>query len=113
MIAPLFPLDITTGFYCSLKLHEGVVRDVEQQQRRKHENRYRVQQQIDITKQLKQMQVVQEEAKNREENGTPSDIAKPLKQMQEEAKNHNDNATPLDTKRQKIRSESDNPPSSS
>ncbi|EDW03989.1 protein PET117 homolog, mitochondrial [Drosophila grimshawi] len=35
------------------KLHQGVLRDVEQQQRRKHENRYTLQQQIDITKQLK------------------------------------------------------------
>ncbi|TDG44490.1 hypothetical protein AWZ03_009068 [Drosophila navojoa] len=35
------------------KLHEGVLRDVEQQQRRKHENRYALQQQIDMTKQLK------------------------------------------------------------
>ncbi|KAH8403044.1 hypothetical protein KR222_003748 [Zaprionus bogoriensis] len=39
-----------------LKLHEGVLRDVEQQQRRKHENRYSLQQQIDITKQLKKME---------------------------------------------------------
>ncbi|XP_022227858.2 protein PET117 homolog, mitochondrial [Drosophila obscura] len=36
-----------------LKLHEGVIRDVEQQQRRKHENTYSLQQQIDMTKQLK------------------------------------------------------------
>ncbi|XP_020800764.1 protein PET117 homolog, mitochondrial [Drosophila serrata] len=36
-----------------LKLHDGVLRDVEQQQRRKHENTYALQQQIDITKQLK------------------------------------------------------------
>ncbi|EDW64036.1 protein PET117 homolog, mitochondrial [Drosophila virilis] len=35
------------------KLHQGVLRDVEQQQRRKHENRYNLQQQIDMTKQLK------------------------------------------------------------
>jgi len=39
-----------------LKLHQGVLRDVEQQQRRKHENTYALQQQIDITKQLKSMQ---------------------------------------------------------
>ncbi|KAH8392287.1 hypothetical protein KR215_005008 [Drosophila sulfurigaster] len=39
-----------------LKLHQGVIRDVEQQQRRKHENRYTLQQQIDITKQLKAME---------------------------------------------------------
>lgn len=32
------------------------MRDVEQQQRRKHENRYSLQQQIDITKQLKKIQ---------------------------------------------------------
>ncbi|XP_017046315.1 protein PET117 homolog, mitochondrial isoform X1 [Drosophila ficusphila] len=36
-----------------LRLHDGVLRDVEQQQRRKHENTYSLQQQIDITKQLK------------------------------------------------------------
>ncbi|XP_016985662.1 protein PET117 homolog, mitochondrial [Drosophila rhopaloa] len=36
-----------------LRLHDGVLRDVEQQQRRKHENTYTLQQQIDITKQLK------------------------------------------------------------
>ncbi|EDV57212.1 protein PET117 homolog, mitochondrial [Drosophila erecta] len=36
-----------------LRLHDGVLRDVEQQQRRKHENTYALQQQIDITKQLK------------------------------------------------------------
>lgn len=36
-----------------LKLHDGVLRDVERQQRRKHENTYTLQQQIDITKQLK------------------------------------------------------------
>ncbi|EDW76140.1 uncharacterized protein Dwil_GK15299 [Drosophila willistoni] len=40
-----------------LKLHEGVIRDVEQQQRRKHENTYTLQQQIDITKQLKAREV--------------------------------------------------------
>lgn len=33
-----------------------MLRDVEQQQRRKHENRYSLQQQIDITKQLKKIQ---------------------------------------------------------
>ncbi|KAM7351370.1 protein PET117 homolog, mitochondrial [Cochliomyia hominivorax] len=38
------------------KLHEGVVRDIERQQRRKTENTYVLQQQIDLTKQLKQMQ---------------------------------------------------------
>eukprot|EP00099_Drosophila_melanogaster_P017607 NP_608516.1 uncharacterized protein Dmel_CG11562 [Drosophila melanogaster] len=36
-----------------LRLHDGVLRDVEQQQRRKHENTYTLQQQIDMTKQLK------------------------------------------------------------
>ncbi|XP_013110732.1 protein PET117 homolog, mitochondrial [Stomoxys calcitrans] len=38
------------------KLHEGVVRDVERQQRRKMENTYVLQKQIDLTKQLKQLQ---------------------------------------------------------
>jgi len=38
---------------CSLRLHDGVLRDVEQQQRRKHENTYTLQQQIDMTKQLR------------------------------------------------------------
>ncbi|XP_037825463.1 protein PET117 homolog, mitochondrial [Lucilia sericata] len=45
------------------KLHEGVVRDIERQQRRKTENTYVLQQQIDLTKQLKQMQS-NEEAHN-------------------------------------------------
>lgn len=36
-----------------LRLHDGVLRDVEQQQRRKHENTYTLQQQIDMTKQLR------------------------------------------------------------
>ncbi|XP_023295524.2 protein PET117 homolog, mitochondrial [Lucilia cuprina] len=45
------------------KLHEGVVRDIERQQRRKTENTYVLQQQIDLTKQLKQMQS-NEEAQN-------------------------------------------------
>ncbi|KAH8241881.1 hypothetical protein KR026_012333, partial [Drosophila bipectinata] len=36
-----------------LKLHDGVLRDVERQQRRKHENTYTLQQQIDMTKQLR------------------------------------------------------------
>lgn len=34
------------------KVHEGVIRDVERQQRRKAENLYNLQQQIDLTKQL-------------------------------------------------------------
>lgn len=34
------------------KLHEGVIRDIERQQRRKAENLYNLQQQIDLTKQL-------------------------------------------------------------
>ncbi|XP_061402395.1 protein PET117 homolog, mitochondrial [Musca vetustissima] len=42
------------------KLHEGVVRDVERQQRRKMENTYTLQKQIDLTKQLKQMQTSQD-----------------------------------------------------
>lgn len=44
------------------KLHEGVVRDLERQQRRKTENTYVLQQQIDLTKQLKQMQAKEEPA---------------------------------------------------
>lgn len=47
-----------------LKLHQGVLRDVEQQQRRKHENTYALQQQIDITKQLKSMQTKPENTNN-------------------------------------------------
>ncbi|ALC38763.1 CG11562 [Drosophila busckii] len=39
-----------------LKLHQGVLRDIEQQQRRKHENTYTLQQQIDLTKQYKSME---------------------------------------------------------
>lgn len=41
------------NIYCSDKLHEGVVRDWERQQARKRENTYLLQQQIDLTKQLK------------------------------------------------------------
>ncbi|XP_055858347.1 protein PET117 homolog, mitochondrial [Episyrphus balteatus] len=44
------------------KLHEGVLRDVERQQRRKLENTYVLQKQIDLTKQLKS------DLKNSEEN---------------------------------------------
>lgn len=92
------------------------MRDVEQQQRRKHENRYRVQQQIDMTKQLKQMQVLDDEAKSRNENSTPSDITKQkMKQtqvVQEEAKKPKENVPPSDTEKQRIPSKSDNPPSS-
>ncbi|XP_030383894.1 uncharacterized protein LOC115631319 [Scaptodrosophila lebanonensis] len=39
-----------------LKLHEGVLRDIEQQQRRKNENIYTLQQQSDMAKQLKQLE---------------------------------------------------------
>lgn len=35
------------------KLHEGVIRDVERQQRRKAENLYNLQQQIEFTRELK------------------------------------------------------------
>nr|XP_045599084.1 protein PET117 homolog, mitochondrial-like [Procambarus clarkii] len=38
------------------KLHEGVIRDVERQQRRKAENIYVLQQQADLTKQLRKEQ---------------------------------------------------------
>ncbi|KAH8266628.1 hypothetical protein KR018_004152, partial [Drosophila ironensis] len=47
-----------------LKLHDGVLRDVEQQQRRKHENTYTLQQQIDITRQLKTQETSGYEAPN-------------------------------------------------
>ncbi|XP_017075441.2 uncharacterized protein LOC108110745 [Drosophila eugracilis] len=50
-----------------LRLHDGVLRDVEQQQRRKHENTYTLQQQIDITKHLKA----------REASSNPSDTPVP------------------------------------
>lgn len=36
------------------KLHEGVIRDIQRQQQRKIENMYNLQQQIELTKQLKQ-----------------------------------------------------------
>ncbi|GAB0091832.1 uncharacterized protein DMENIID0001_067170 [Sergentomyia squamirostris] len=39
--------------YDRAKLHEGVIRDIERQQRRKLENTYRLQEQIELTKQLK------------------------------------------------------------
>jgi len=35
------------------RLHDGVIRDVQRQQRRKMENMYLLQQQIELTKQLK------------------------------------------------------------
>ncbi|XP_059616473.1 protein PET117 homolog, mitochondrial [Phlebotomus argentipes] len=38
------------------KLHEGVIKDVERQQRRKLENTYRLQEQIELTKQLQKEQ---------------------------------------------------------
>ena len=38
------------------KLHDGVIKDVERQQRRKMENLYILQQQIELTKQLKKSQ---------------------------------------------------------
>ncbi|XP_017475958.1 PREDICTED: protein PET117 homolog, mitochondrial [Rhagoletis zephyria] len=38
------------------RLHEGVVRDIERQQRRKTENTYLLQKQIDLTKQLKDIE---------------------------------------------------------
>ncbi|KAF2905048.1 hypothetical protein ILUMI_01131 [Ignelater luminosus] len=38
------------------KLHEGVIKDVERQQRRKAENLYNLQQQIELTKELKKAQ---------------------------------------------------------
>uniref|UniRef100_A0A0K8TQU4 Protein pet117 log mitochondrial n=1 Tax=Tabanus bromius TaxID=304241 RepID=A0A0K8TQU4_TABBR len=44
------------------KLHEGVIRDIERQQRRKLENTYALQQQIDLTKKYK-------EEKERDKNG--------------------------------------------
>ncbi|XP_058823702.1 protein PET117 homolog, mitochondrial [Topomyia yanbarensis] len=40
--------------YDRAKLHEGVIRDVQRQQQRKIENTYNLQQQIELTKQLKQ-----------------------------------------------------------
>ncbi|XP_077292837.1 protein PET117 homolog, mitochondrial [Arctopsyche grandis] len=38
------------------KLHEGVVKDVERQQRRKIENLYMLQQQAELTKQLREIE---------------------------------------------------------
>ncbi|XP_053644815.1 protein PET117 homolog, mitochondrial [Cherax quadricarinatus] len=43
------------------RLHEGVIRDVERQQRRKTENIYLLQQQADLTKQLRNDQKKAEE----------------------------------------------------
>lgn len=39
--------------YFSDKLHEGVIKDLERQQKRKRENTYLLQQEIDLTKQLR------------------------------------------------------------
>ena len=38
------------------RLHDGVIRDVQRQQRRKTENMYLLQQQIDLTRQLKKIE---------------------------------------------------------
>ena len=45
------------------KMHDGVLRDVERQQRRKIENTYLLQQQLELTKQLKTMQNAELELK--------------------------------------------------
>lgn len=42
--------------YSSQNLHKGVIRDVERQKRRQAENLYMLQQQIDLTKELKKSQ---------------------------------------------------------
>ncbi|XP_055603367.1 protein PET117 homolog, mitochondrial-like [Uranotaenia lowii] len=39
--------------YDRAKLHEGVIRDIQRQQQRKIENTYNLQQQIELTKQLR------------------------------------------------------------
>ncbi|XP_055680932.1 protein PET117 homolog, mitochondrial [Lutzomyia longipalpis] len=39
--------------YDRAKLHEGVLRDIERQQMRKLENTYRLQEQIELTRQLR------------------------------------------------------------
>ncbi|XP_067625936.1 protein PET117 homolog, mitochondrial [Eurosta solidaginis] len=41
------------------RLHEGVVKDIERQQRRKIENTYLLQKQIDLTTQLKDMEAAE------------------------------------------------------
>ncbi|XP_062565941.1 protein PET117 homolog, mitochondrial [Armigeres subalbatus] len=40
--------------YDRARLHDGVIRDIQRQQQRKIENTYNLQQQIELTKQLKQ-----------------------------------------------------------
>ncbi|XP_063609557.1 protein PET117 homolog, mitochondrial-like isoform X1 [Penaeus indicus] len=47
------------------KLHEGVIKDVERQQRRKAENLYVLQQQSDLTKQLRREQMEAEKQGSR------------------------------------------------
>lgn len=42
--------------FCRAKLHEGVIKDIERQKMRKVENAYLLQQQIDLTKQLRKGQ---------------------------------------------------------
>ncbi|KAK4317078.1 hypothetical protein Pmani_011828 [Petrolisthes manimaculis] len=49
------------------KLHEGVIMDVERQQRRKAENLYVLQQQSDLTKQLRQQQQQQQQQQQHEQ----------------------------------------------
>lgn len=46
------------------KLHEGVIKDVERQKQRKIENTYVLQQQIDLTKRLRQDLATTEQQQN-------------------------------------------------
>ena len=50
-------LQIFCTIYCRTNLHEGVIRDVERQRRRQAENLYRLQQQIDFSKDMKKKQL--------------------------------------------------------
>lgn len=44
---------------CRTKLHAGIIRDVKQQEQRKFENMYILEQQQELTKQLKQREQIE------------------------------------------------------
>ena len=53
---------VTSNFSYRTNLHQGVLRDAERQKRRQMENLYKLQQQIDLSKELRknQMSVVED-----------------------------------------------------
>uniref|UniRef100_A0A1A9UTD9 Uncharacterized protein n=1 Tax=Glossina austeni TaxID=7395 RepID=A0A1A9UTD9_GLOAU len=63
-------------------LHEGVLRDIERQQRRKLENTYTLQKQIDLTKQLKR---VEREAEHNPKESKPDRVHSPISYWRQQA----------------------------